>query len=74
MTRSEVLTTLEKESETVSFRYEHREEFREAMAIARYDIKAMQELIQIIEGDLKGPEWEDAILKVIQAARRIADK
>lgn len=72
MTRTEVLSILEKAGETVSYRYEHREEFREAMAVARYDIKAMQELVKIISGDLKGPEREEAIIDIIRAARRIA--
>ena len=74
MTRTEVLEALEKDREKVTWRYANREEFNEMHAVAKYDIKAMQELIKIIEGDLQGAEWEEAILRVIQTARRIAGK
>ena len=72
MDRDKVLEVLENDHEKITYRYTNREEFNEAFAVAKYDIKAMQELIKIIEGDLKGVEWEEAILQVIQRARRIA--
>lgn len=72
MTRKEVLETLEKVQDSVSFKYNHREEVNKAFAIARADIRLVQELVEITESDLNGEDLDNAIYAVVASARRIA--
>lgn len=71
MTRKEVLETLEKVQDSVSFKYNHREEVNKAFAIAQADIRLVQELVDITESDLNGEDLNNAIYAVVASARRI---
>ena len=67
--RPEAMQHIAKAGTSISYRYEHLQEVNEALGIAIEDISGMDRLIKIIESDLKGEEWENAILEVIQGAR-----
>jgi hypothetical protein len=69
MKRPEAMQHIAKAGTSISYRYEHLQEVNEALGIAIEDISGMDRLIKIIESDLKGEEWENAILQVIQEAR-----
>lgn len=73
MSRDEVLNILETVKEHISFKYEHPEEYNEALTIARLDIKSIQRLLQIDENNLSGNEREQEIRHIIASARRIAE-
>ena len=69
MKRQEALQHIAKAGTSVAYRYEHWNEVNQALGIAIEDISGMDRLMKIIEGDLKGEKWENAILEVIQGAR-----
>ena len=71
MTRNEVLETLEKLQDSVSYKYTHREEVNEALAIAQCDVRLAQQLVEITESDLNGEELNNAIYVVVASARKI---
>lgn len=72
MDRDEVLKVIETAKEHASYKYGHREEYEEALMIARSDIKSMQRLLMIYKGDLLDSEKEQEIRHIIASARMIA--
>ena len=72
MTRDEVIEIINQCNEHVSYKYEHPEEYREAMILARFDVRAVSKLIRITKSELSEEEKKNEILEIVREARFIA--
>ena len=72
MTRDEVIEIINECNERMMYKYEHPEEFREAMILARFDVRAVSKLIRITKSELSEEEKKNEILEIAREARWIA--